>query len=71
MNEMYPPEVKDAASGIITMLSWGFNLLISLTFLIMITKMGLPATYFFFTAVGVVGVVFFIFLLPETKSLVH
>jgi len=67
VNEMYPDDIKAVASGIINMLQWLFNLIISLSFLVMVKSIGLPATYFFFTGVGLLGLIVFIFMLPETK----
>jgi len=68
VNELYPSDIRAVASSIINMLQWLFNLIISLSFLVMVKSIGLPATYFFFTGVGLFGLIIFIFMLPETKA---
>jgi sugar porter (SP) family MFS transporter len=68
ISEIFPLQMRGPAMAVCTMFNWGFNFLISYTFLSLtdvITKQGTFWLYAFF---GVCAVVFFATLVPETKD---
>jgi sugar porter (SP) family MFS transporter len=68
ISEIFPLRMRGPAMAVCTMFNWGFNFAISYTFLTLtdvITKQGTFWLYAFF---GVCAVVFFWFVVPETKG---
>ena len=68
ISEIFPLQMRGPAMAVCTMFNWGFNFLISYTFLTLtdvLTKQGAFWLYAFF---GVCAVVFFITVVPETKD---
>jgi sugar porter (SP) family MFS transporter len=68
ISEIFPLQMRGPAMAVCTMFNWGFNFLISYTFLTLtsaITKQGAFWLYAFF---GVCAVIFFSTFVPETKD---
>jgi sugar porter (SP) family MFS transporter len=68
ISEIFPLQMRGPAMAVCTMFNWGFNFLISYTFLTLtdvLTKQGAFWLYAFF---GVCAVVFFVAVVPETKD---
>ena len=68
ISEIFPLQMRGPAMAVCTMFNWGFNFLISYTFLTLtdvLTKQGAFWLYAFF---GVCAIVFFATLVPETKD---
>jgi MFS family permease len=68
ISEIFPLQMRGPAMAVCTMFNWGFNFLISYTFLSLtdvITKQGTFWLYAFF---GVCAVIFFATVVPETKG---
>jgi sugar porter (SP) family MFS transporter len=68
ISEIFPLQMRGPAMAVCTMFNWGFNFLISYTFLSLtdvLTKQGAFWLYAFF---GICAVVFFATLVPETKG---
>jgi sugar porter (SP) family MFS transporter len=68
ISEIFPLHMRGPAMAVCTMFNWGFNFLISYTFLSLtdlITKQGTFWLYAFF---GVCALVFFLTVVPETKG---
>jgi sugar porter (SP) family MFS transporter len=68
ISEIFPLQMRGPAMAVCTMFNWGFNFLISYTFLSLtdgITKQGTFWLYAFF---GICAVVFFLTVVPETKD---
>ncbi|HEU5215456.1 MAG TPA: sugar porter family MFS transporter [Gaiellaceae bacterium] len=68
ISEIFPLQMRGPAMAVCTMFNWGFNFLISYTFLTLtdvITKQGTFWLYAFF---GICAVIFFVTLVPETKD---
>ena len=66
--EIYPLKIRGRAMSVATMANWGFNLLVALTFLTLIQKLGRPITFWLYAFVGILGWLFSYFLVPETKG---
>lgn len=66
--EIYPTWARSVAISVATLFNWGFNLLISMTFLTTADAIGQPATFGSFVAFSFVGLVFVLLFLPETKG---
>jgi sugar porter (SP) family MFS transporter len=68
ISEIFPLQMRGPAMAVCTMFNWGFNFLISYTFLTLtdvLTKQGAFWLYAFF---GICAVIFFATLVPETKD---
>lgn len=66
--EIYPLPVRGRAMSLATIVNWGFNLLVALTFLTLIEVLGRPGTFWLYGGLGI-GAWFFVFwLVPETKG---
>ena len=67
-SEIYPTWARSTAIAIATATNWIFNLFVSLTFLTFADVLGQPVTFGFYAGLGVVGLCFVIFLVPETRG---
>jgi sugar porter (SP) family MFS transporter len=68
ISEIFPLQMRGPAMAVCTMFNWGFNFLISYTFLTLtdvLTKQGAFWLYAFF---GLCAIVFFVTVVPETKD---
>jgi sugar porter (SP) family MFS transporter len=68
ISEIFPLQMRGPAMAVCTMFNWGFNFLISYTFLSLtdwITKSG---TFWLYAGFGVCALVFFVTMVPETKG---
>jgi sugar porter (SP) family MFS transporter len=68
ISEIYPLRVRGVAMGAATMCNWGFNLLIALTFLLLLDRLGAAYTFWLYAAVSVASWIFSYSLVPETKG---
>ena len=68
ISEIYPLSIRGMAMGIATLANWGANLLVALTFLILIQFLGRPLTFWFYGLVGVGAWLFAYSFVPETKG---
>jgi sugar porter (SP) family MFS transporter len=66
--EIFPLAVRGRAMGMATIANWGFNLLVTVTFLELIDWLGRSGTFLFFAVLTVAGFVFTARLVPETKG---
>ena len=67
-SEIYPTWARSTAISIATATNWIFNLFVSLTFLTFADNLGQPGTFGFYAGFGVLGLIFVVFLVPETKG---
>ena len=67
-SEIYPTWARSTAISIATMCNWIFNLIVSMTFLSMSDSFGQPATFGFYACLTFIGLLFIIFLVPETRG---
>ena len=68
ISEIYPLKIRGLAMSLATVMNWGANLVVALTFLTLIQYLGRPGTFWLYAAVGMVTWVFAFFYVPETKG---
>jgi SP family galactose:H+ symporter-like MFS transporter len=68
ISEIYPLKVRGLAMSIVTEANWGSNLVIALTFLILIQLLGRAGTFWLYGAVGIIALIFTYTYVPETKG---
>ncbi|WP_226483123.1 sugar porter family MFS transporter [Natrinema amylolyticum] len=68
ISEIYPMEVRGTAMGVVTVVNWAGNLLVSLTFLRLIDVVGQTGTFWLYGALSLLALVFCYRLVPETKG---
>jgi hypothetical protein len=54
--------------GAATMFNWGFNLLVALTFLLLVESLGAAYTFWVYAVVSVASWIFSYRMVPETKG---
>lgn len=68
ISEIYPLKIRGRAMSIATVMNWGSNLLVALTFLTLLRSVGRPGTFWLYAFVGVLAWIFVYRLVPETKG---
>ena len=68
ISEIYPLKIRGRAMSTATIVNWGTNLLVAITFLSLIQIIGAPGTFWFYSIIGIMAWVFVYFLVPETKG---
>ncbi|KAL9980903.1 hypothetical protein ACROYT_G009544 [Oculina patagonica] len=68
LSEIFPAGIKGRAFSIVTVLNWGTNLLVSLTFLDMLSSIGSSTTFIFYAVICIAAVLFIYKYVPETKN---
>jgi sugar porter (SP) family MFS transporter len=68
ISEIFPLQMRGPAMAVCTMFNWGFNFLISYTFLSLTDLVTKAGTFWIYAFLGVCAVVFFATLVPETKD---
>jgi sugar porter (SP) family MFS transporter len=68
ISEIYPLKIRGRAMSIATLVNWGMNLLVAITFLSLIQLLGTPGTFWLYSLVGIGALVCVYFRIPETKG---
>ena len=68
ISEIYPLKVRGRAMSFATMISWACNLVVALTFLTLMSKLGKAGTFWLYAVVGIFAWIFCFFFVPETKG---
>ena len=68
MGELYPPKVKDVLSGLTTCVAYIFSFATVKTYEDMLNIMGKHGIFFFYALFSLLGTIFVILFLPETKG---
>ncbi|XP_029005901.1 solute carrier family 2, facilitated glucose transporter member 10 isoform X2 [Betta splendens] len=68
LSEIFPAAVRGRAFAFTSCFNWTANLLVTFTFLNMIEWIGLSGVFILYGMTAVVAVLFFYFMLPETKG---
>src|SRR6266404_5378559 len=66
--EIYPLRIRGLAEGTAATFNWGSNLIVSLTFLTLLEKLGASATFLLYAFASVASWLFAYYLVPETKG---
>ena len=66
--EIYPLRIRGVAMGAVTMTNWAFNLIVALTFLLLVEKLGPAPTFWAYALVSVASWIFAWRMVPETKG---
>lgn len=68
IGEVFPPDVRSSASGFVGGTGYFFGFLANKVFLSMIATMTLPGTFWFNSAVSLIGCAILYFTMPETEG---
>lgn len=68
MSELYPLNVRSVGMATASCANWGFNWLVSVTFLSVVNALGFGDTYWLYAGFSFIALIFVIFLVPETKN---
>ncbi|MDP9186658.1 MAG: sugar porter family MFS transporter [Verrucomicrobiota bacterium] len=66
--EIYPLKIRGLAEGTAATFNWGSNLIVSLTFLTLVEKLGASSTFFLYALASVASWFFAYYFVPETKN---
>lgn len=66
--EIYPLKVRGLAEGTAATFNWGSNLVVSLTFLTLLERLGPSSTFALYALASVASWLFSYYLVPETKG---
>lgn len=69
MSEIFPLRMRGTALGIAVFFLWGSNFCIQLLFPILMNTFGLSNTFYIFSSIGILSLLFTKFIIPETKGL--
>ncbi|WP_218185617.1 sugar porter family MFS transporter [Salidesulfovibrio brasiliensis] len=68
MSELFPLTLRSVGMATASCANWGFNFLVSLTFLTLSSTLGMGTTFWLYACFMVLGLVFTYLFLPETKG---
>ncbi len=68
ISEIYPLKIRSAAMSAVTVVNWGMNLAVAVTFLTLIAVLGNAWTFWSYGIIAVGAWVFFYLFVPETKG---
>jgi len=66
--EIYPLKIRGRAMSTATMVNWGTNLIVAITFLSIIEILGAAGTFWLYGVISVLALLFVYFRVPETKG---
>lgn len=68
MSEIFPLKVRSSGMAVASCANWGFNILVSSTFLSLVHCLSIGTTFLLYAGFCVLGLFFSYFLVPETKD---
>jgi sugar porter (SP) family MFS transporter len=68
ISEIFPLELRGPAMAVCTMANWGFNFIVSFTFLTLVDVLGKAGTFWLYAVIGAIAVAYFARSVPETKG---
>jgi sugar porter (SP) family MFS transporter len=68
ISEIFPLGVRGRAMSLATIANWGFNLIVSLTFLDLVAAVGVGGAFSTYMALSIVALGFVVATVPETKG---
>jgi len=66
--EIYPLKIRGLAEGTAATFNWASNLIVSLTFLTLVEKLGASSTFLLYAFASVASWLFAYYFVPETKG---
>lgn len=66
--EIFPLDLRGRAMSLATVANWGFNLIVSATFLNIVAAVGSAGAFLLYAVLSVLALVFIAMLVPETKG---
>jgi MFS family permease len=66
--EIYPLKIRGLAEGTAATFNWASNLIVSLTFLTLVEKLGASSTFLLYALASVASWLFAYYFVPETKG---
>ena len=69
MSELFPLNVRATGMAVASCSNWGFNVLVSSTFLTLIHYFTISYTFYFYGICTIIGLIFCYFFVPETKGI--
>ena len=66
--EIYPLKIRGLAEGTAATFNWASNLVVSLTFLTLVEKLGASSTFFLYALASVASWIFAYYFVPEIKG---
>jgi sugar porter (SP) family MFS transporter len=66
--EIYPLKIRNSAEGVAATFNWGANLLVTLTFLTLVDKLGPSLTFWVYGVCAIAAGIFSYSFVPETKG---
>src|SRR5580700_131532 len=66
--EIYPLKIRNSAEGVAATFNWGANLVVTLTFLTLVEKLGPSQTFWFYGVCAIAAGIFSYYFVPETKG---
>lgn len=68
MSELFPIHARSSGMALANCANWGFNILVSITFLSLINLFGISFTFITYAALTFIAFLFVYFFVPETKE---
>jgi sugar porter (SP) family MFS transporter len=68
ISEIYPLKIRNSAEGIAATFNWGANLIVTLTFLTLVEKLGPSLTFWVYGVCAIAAGIFSYYFVPETKG---
>ena len=67
-SEIFPQRIRGLATSVVVVAAWAFEIAVSATFPPLIAVFGAPLTFIAYAVIGIGGLLFGIFYLPETRG---
>ncbi|MCF6775718.1 sugar porter family MFS transporter [Thiotrichales bacterium 19X7-9] len=68
MAEIFPLSAREKGMAIANCANWGFNFLVSVSFLVLVDYLGIDHTFYLYAMLTLVALIIFIRVMPETKN---
>jgi fatty acid desaturase len=68
ISEIYPLKIRSSSEGLAATFNWGSNLVVTLTFLTLVQRMGASQTFLLYGLFAVAAWIFSFKFVPETKG---
>jgi SP family galactose:H+ symporter-like MFS transporter len=69
MSELFPLKMREYGMAIASCSNWGFNVIVSSTFLSLVNLFNMSYTFLFYSFFVFIGLIFCFFFMPETKGI--